>query len=236
MNHRAITLGISVVFVAALASACGDDETQAQTTGPGPGAGGSTSTNSGGMTGTGGDGAGASGGDTGSGGEGQGGQSACASYCSDNIAACAGNNAQWVGADPQGFCEASCDEYALGTEGDTSGDTLGCRVTNNESAVNDPAGSCSAAGPYGGSVCGTTQCQVFCSQIQAVCSGGNEQYANEAACLAACALLADATVPYSGDPAAIGNTFACRGYHLTAASVDPATHCPHAGGQAQPCM
>jgi hypothetical protein len=121
-------------------------------------------------------------------------------------------------------------------DGDMTGDTLGCRVSHNDSAVADPAGNCSAAGPYGGNVCGTTQCQVFCQQLQSVCTGPNEQYASETACLAACALLSDATQPYAGDSAATGNTFACRGYHLTAAAVDPATHCPHAGGQQQPCM
>jgi hypothetical protein len=28
-------------------------------------------------------------------------------------------------------------------------------------------------------------------------------------------------------PVATGDTFACRLYHLTLASVDPVTHCPH---------
>ena len=228
-----ITLASSLVLIA---TACGgDDEGDTTSTGTGgdggSGAtGGSGGTSSGTATGT------ASGTGTGTGGMGTGGAEPCEVYCGDNIANCSGTNAQWVGADPEGFCAATCEFFAPGTEGETGGDTLACRQTATDDAVADPAGSCPASGPYGAATCGTTQCEVYCNLIQSVCVGGNEQYGSEAECLTACALLPDATTPYTGDETAIGNTFACRGYHLTAAAVDPDTHCVHAGGQAQPCM
>lgn len=237
-THRRLLVALASSLVL-IATACGgDDDGDTTSTGSGgnggtgtAGGGGSGGTSSGTATGT------ASGTGTGTpGGMGTGGADACQTYCGDNLANCTGDNAQWVGADAQGFCEATCGFFAPGMEGDTSGDTLGCRQTQTDDAASDPAGSCPASGPYGAATCGATQCQVFCNLIQSVCVGGNEQYGSEAECLAACALLPDATAPYTGDETAIGNTFACRGYHLTAAAVDPDTHCVHAGGQAQPCM
>jgi len=220
--------------------ACGGDDEGTTTTSSGNGGSGATGAG-GGDAGGGGTGSGTGSGTgtgtpSGTGGGGMGGADACATYCGDNISSCSGDNAQWVGTDAEGMCEATCGFFALGTEGDTNGDSLACRQTATDDAASDPAGSCPASGPYGASTCGTTQCQVFCSLIQSICVGANEQYANEAACLADCALLPDSSVPYAGDASAIGNNFACRGYHLTAAAVDPATHCPHAGGQQQPCM
>ena len=199
--------------IALIAAACGgDDEGDTTSTGSGgtggtaAGTGGTGGTSAGTGTGT------ASGTSTGTpGGMGTGGADPCMTYCGDNIANCSADNAQWVGADPEGFCEATCGFFAPGTEGDTSGDTLACRQTATDDAMGDPAGSCPASGPYGAATCGTTQCEVFCNLIQAACVGGNAQYGSEAECLTACALLPDATTPYTGDETAIGNTFACRG-------------------------
>lgn len=216
---------LGVLAGVVLVAACGDDDntaTAAATTGPGP-----TSSTTSGPGGTG-------GATTGPGGAGgSGGASACGDYCGRNLANCDMANAQYP--DPQ-TCEAVCAHFSPGTAGEMSGDTLACRGYHTDQAANDPAGSCPAAGPYGGGTCGTTQCEAFCNLIQAICTGPNEQYGNEAQCLAACVTLPDATTSFTLDTSATGDTLACRGYHLQAAALDAGLHCPHAGGQQQPCM
>lgn len=68
-------------------------------------------------------------------------------------------------------------------------------------------------------------CSSYCSEIQANCTGDNAQYANSAACTAACASFSVGT---STDMS--GNTLGCRIYHAGTPSVTaPATDCPHAG-------
>jgi hypothetical protein len=59
-------------------------------------------------------------------------------------------------------------------------------------------------------------CADYCACMTSTCPG---KFANNAACLSACASFAQAQI-------------CCRGYHCTLAMSDPVTHCPHAAGEA----
>ena len=67
-------------------------------------------------------------------------------------------------------------------------------------------------------------CVSFCDLQAATCTGANEQYADEAACLSACAGYA-----VGANTDTTGDTLGCRNYHLGAAAGDPGQHCPHTG-------
>jgi hypothetical protein len=88
-------------------------------------------------------------------------------------------------------------------------------------------GGTSTGGTSGGST-GTgpvsSDCAAYCAVIAANCAGSNEQYAELPSCMGVCA-----TFPPGQDGDTAGNSLACRAYHATAAKMDPATHCGHAG-------
>jgi hypothetical protein len=123
--------------------------------------------------------------------------------------------------------------------GDTSGDTLGCRLYH-AGAAGGSAGNamihCPHAGPTGGDkdpkgsagVCGEP-CTAFCSVAAAVCTGTNQQFADMPTCVAACqGFHADAAAYSTADTST--NDLGCRFYHLSAAAASAAaaqTHCPH---------
>jgi hypothetical protein len=79
----------------------------------------------------------------------------------------------------------------------------------------------------GGSDAGPGACAAFCSTMQTTCTGVNVQFADEAACLAACET--NNKWPAGTEGATSGDSFACRQYHLGAAATDANTHCIHAG-------
>jgi MYXO-CTERM domain-containing protein len=168
------------------------------------------------------------------GGEGIGGDgpmpATCTTYCEENILNCAGDFAQWVGDDPQGICEANCAHWEIGSFPDQLGHSLECRAFHSRRATADQDYFCPNGGPYGNTVCGDDNCEVFCEQMSLLCTGDNLLYEDTAACEADCQAYVDATEPYYGNAGDMRDTFRCRGYHLTVAALDPDTHCQHAGG------
>lgn len=77
--------------------------------------------------------------------------SACTSYCADELTVCTGDNAQYA---DEASCLSACESFATtGTDGDTSGDTLQCRVYHLGAAESDPATHCAHSGESGGGVC-----------------------------------------------------------------------------------
>lgn len=141
----------------------------------------------------------------------------CASYCGGIQARCPDALAQYGSMEE---CVGSCSLLPLGTLGEMAGNTLGCRIYHTEAAGEDAGAHCEHAGPGGGSMCGATACEAFCSMAPGTCP--DEWQVNT--CMNRCGML-DSTPPYS--IASSGDTLECRLYHLTAATVDPATHCPH---------
>jgi hypothetical protein len=142
----------------------------------------------------------------------------CATYCSTITANCTAANNQY---DNMADCLGSCSHYPMGTLADMAGNTLGCRLYHANAAAGDPATHCIHAGPWGGDgVCGTA-CEGFCSLAEGECP---TQYP-AGSCAAECAGYT-MTPDYSPTTTS-GDTLACRMYHATAASTDPATHCVH---------
>lgn len=144
----------------------------------------------------------------------------CAAYCAAAMANCKGPQELYPDVK---FCLAVCDALPLGNRGDTSGNTVGCRLHFAESAAAiEKQFNCSAAGPGGNDVCGPN-CEGFCSIVEDICP---EIYADKLACLAGCR-----TFPPLGDyndSIMSGNSLECRIYHSTAAAgIDRDQHCPH---------
>jgi hypothetical protein len=146
----------------------------------------------------------------------------CATYCNEIQMNCTGTNAQY--ADPA-HCMAACPSFPVGALGDTSGNTLGCRIYHGGApAVMDPVLHCPHAGPGGDKTsvvappapfCGDA-CTSFCTLEIKACgvtgdAGGNGQYASMAACVSACAAFPNSTHLYG--PTAKGDSLACRLYH-----------------------
>lgn len=140
---------------------------------------------------------------------------------------CTGTNEQF---DSQGQCVSLMKNITAGTIGDTDTASAWCRSYHVQAAQADAAGHCAHTGPSGGpDACGDW-CDFYCQSILSICVPGtaNEQYADDAACQAACGGFA--TTGTMGD--ADGNTLQCRLYHLGVAAgsaTDATAHCPHAG-------
>ncbi len=141
----------------------------------------------------------------------------CTSYCGAILTRCTDVRAQYG---TMAECVASCGLLPVGTLGEMAGNTLGCRVYHTEAAGEDAEAHCEHAGPGGGSMCGATLCEGFCSIAPTTCP--TQWQANN--CATRCGQLTS-TPPYN--IASSGDTAECRLYHLTAATADPTTHCPH---------
>jgi hypothetical protein len=148
------------------------------------------------------------------------GSPSCTDYCTTIETNCTGQNAMYS----SGTCLEVCAAFPLGSASDTGGNTLGCREYHAGAAAANAGVHCPHAGPSGDGQCGGT-CESFCTLAQALCTGSNQQYASTGDCLAECAGF-PATPKYNATTTS-GDSYACRLYHLTAASVDPGTHCAH---------
>jgi hypothetical protein len=168
---------------------------------------------------------------------GGGGGLSCEAYCADVIEHCQDGQAQYG---DMGWCQAVCAHLPVGTLGDTSGNTLGCRAYHaGVPAQMDPQTHCPHAGPLGAFVCGE-DCESFCLIAVATC--GNQPtppYEGQEHCLKECSLFVGTDmVPYNTTVTS-GNSLACRMYHLTVAAsgADNAqVHCPHVAAISDPCQ
>jgi hypothetical protein len=121
----------------------------------------------------------------------------------------------------------------------TGADSFLCRRYHVDVAGNGVAGNQMTHCPHaftGNDQCGS-DCDFYCDLVQNVCAPGsaNEQYANNADCMAACADFD--TVAFSSALPTTGNTLNCRIYHATVAAQSPdnaAVHCPHTGMMSSP--
>lgn len=152
----------------------------------------------------------------------------CARYCSIVNGSCTGPDQQYAS---DAACLAVCGALPWGGASDSSGNTVQCRLVRAElaSTTGEPSDYCYAAGPGGGGVCGSN-CEGYCALMTATCS----ELGSVRECLEACAAVPDLTRGPSMRPAATmlqsGNTLQCRLFHVSAATLDPSGHCPHAAG------
>ena len=152
----------------------------------------------------------------------------CAAYCAKIAMTCT-NSGDAGGHDQYAGAVATCANYcsmvagwSSGMMGDTSGNTIGCRLYHAGAAASDPTTHCPHAGPTGGNVCGSW-CDNYCQLMAKNCTGANAVY-DAATCMTKCT-----SIPTSGMPNdQSGNTIQCRIYHLGAAFSNPTLHCPHA--------
>jgi hypothetical protein len=107
------------------------------------------------------------------------------------------------------------DDTAVDDDDTATDDDDDSAVSDDDDSVSDDDDS-AAASP----------CQQFCGGVQTICTAGNQQWSDAAACEIDCN-----TWPLGTFGDSTGNSLACRGYHLNAAmtSGQPEVHCPHAG-------
>ncbi len=155
---------------------------------------------------------------------------ACANYCSTIMATCKGLNQEYLNTQ---VCTDMCQQFDPGIAGDTTQNSLACRVSHLAAAQTDPVTGCPKAGPTGAGACGGDPCSEFCALDVALCHDQpSPPYPDENTCDTACkSFVYDAGL---GDLAqSAGNTLNCRVYHLESAydtSDNPSaesTHCPH---------
>jgi hypothetical protein len=149
----------------------------------------------------------------------------CDNYCARVLANCAGDAAQYVDSPT---CLAMCKALPLGSAGDTSGNTIACRMYHAGAlAKQAPGFHCLHAGPYGGTVCGT-RCGAFCTLAGAQCPAA---FADAGSCDASCGTAFDYTPDAAETPQAptTGDTLNCREYHLEQAFLAPTTQCGNIG-------
>jgi hypothetical protein len=157
-------------------------------------------------------------------------ENACDDYCTLVLRHCQGTVAQYSDVST---CLATCRTMALGNPGDREGNTIACRTFWAAVAEGDTM-DCTRAGPGGDGACGSN-CESFCAATLDICvDQESPPYASLGECMGACAGYST-TERYDATDVG-GNTFACRLYHMTAASADPDTHCQHTGVNSAVCL
>lgn len=157
-------------------------------------------------------------------------ENACDDYCTLVMRNCQGGVAQYS---DLSTCLATCRTMEVGDPGERDGNTVACRTFWAAIAEGQPT-ACVKAGPGGAGMCGTN-CESFCASTSAICADQpSPPYDSDAACLSACEGFSMVEIFDASDIA--GNTFACRLYHMTAASTDPDTHCQHTSVASAVCL
>jgi hypothetical protein len=153
----------------------------------------------------------------------------CTRYCAEMAASCTGANQQYR---TQDECKLACALLEPGSEQDREIDTIGCRINQAR------AGSCIAAGPFGGDVCGK-HCDVFCAMDAKNCASQTPPpYPSASTCIEQCpsyVLAAGKDLSHTTSPS--GDSFNCRAHHLILSlpADAKADHCPHTGATSATC-
>jgi len=130
-------------------------------------------------------------------------------------------------------CMESFYNTPLGEMSDTAGDSQGCRRYHLGAAKGNPALHCDHAAGLAVCVAKTTGApegspsEEFCDNYfltEGVCNAYNS-YSTKAACVKDYKLT-----PLGNKNDQVGNTRACREYHISVAPSGPMFHCPHAAG------
>lgn len=155
----------------------------------------------------------------------------CERYCDAVEAGCSGLFAVYTSRET---CLAVCSALPEGEPGDTSGNSVQCRLRAAQLARDEVSHYCPIAGPGGNGVCGSN-CEGLCKLRAGICAP--YVTSDEATCMADCEALPDLG-HYSTDTTEAqysGAHVQCRLYHVSAAPVtDTEQHCRHVDGAA-PC-
>jgi hypothetical protein len=160
----------------------------------------------------------------------------CERYCAAVNDGCGGSHTQYLSLEG---CLAICALLPAGMPGDSSGNTVNCRLGYALKARSEPYTYCTWAGPGGDGKCGSN-CDGFCTVMMQECTAastpnGRDYFKDLASCMTTCNGLDDVG-NYSATDSALqtgADHVQCRLYHVDAAVTedDPTTHCPHATGQ-----
>lgn len=153
----------------------------------------------------------------------------CSEYCSAIMTNCTGTNTQYNSVD---LCMAWCSTnygWDVGMRGDTTGNSLGCRLYHGGVAAAGGGEAamlhCPHGGPSGGNVCGSW-CDNYCYLVMRNCTT-EPLYPSMEACATACAGFDDTGAANASN----GDTVQCRIYHAGVAGGSEAdamsVHCPH---------
>jgi hypothetical protein len=158
---------------------------------------------------------------------------ACNNYCTLASEVCTGSAQLYA---TEQTCLGVCKLFQAGDPNEPTGDTLACRVKQLELAqqTNEPGGAadyCAHAGPATNGTC-ATNCTTYCSLFSEACPTGLEPMD----CVSRCAGLED-TGGFDANSNYYGDTLQCRFVHISAATLNPTEHCPHAALPANgPCL
>lgn len=161
----------------------------------------------------------------------------CEDYCNLVRAKCTGDNIQYR---TDAECLRTCSFLELGSDLDTSGNTVGCRMNKARNATTPEA--CVAAGAFGGGECGT-RCGSFCTFVGKNCLGLENPIfdGSEGTCNEECPGFAPLRPGEREGPLSEFNglnSLACRSHHLILSlqsENDAKQHCPHAGIDSSTC-
>jgi hypothetical protein len=158
----------------------------------------------------------------------------CGQYCAALTANCTDDFQQYFS---ETVCLDVCAALPLGEEANPVGNTIACRHINAGQAADiGPQTECSAAGPGSDGVCGDN-CDSYCLLFEANCEERFlAAHGNQPTCRSFCddnipdLFELDGTV-FSAALTTMGDNLQCRLYHVSQATIDKNTHCPHADGE-----
>jgi hypothetical protein len=163
----------------------------------------------------------------------------CKQYCDIEMAACAGEFAQYQS--PQ-QCLDVCAALDPGTNEDETGNSVGCRRYHSFNASTGPATHCSHSGPTGDGHCGdhgkvedghTGNCESYCKLVATACPDEFDNALGTAEkCMETCVTLAEAEPDshYSLASAENSTGLGCRVLHTVQAFADKAACASALGG------
>jgi len=163
-------------------------------------------------------------------------QPTCEDYCTTFMQNCnASNSANITFYPDHATCLTVCGAFPTGNSGDTSGNSVGCRLYHaGAPALSDPHTHCPHASSSGGNVCGD-YCDAWCSIGRTGCTVNNGypllgssdlMGTGDTGCHSICSTI---FVQGAIGNDLSGNTLACRLYHAQVAlGSGPLVHCTHA--------
>jgi len=167
----------------------------------------------------------------------------CDTFCQLEMAECTEANGHPI-YESEAQCKAVCQALPLGLIGDTTENTIGCRMYHSYNSLLDPKGHCSHTGPGGDGHCGssalpksgnTGNCESYCLLLSQACSADfDASFADQAACQADCVELEGAGPSLGYSTSASGDNLQCRLLHVSRALTNPSKECAAAQGAA-PC-
>jgi hypothetical protein len=144
----------------------------------------------------------------------------CQEYCDVVLKNCVGQYAVYTGMET---CLGVCSKLPPGDRLEPLDDnSVACRKRQADQAETEPQFFCPLAGPGGGGKCGSN-CDGWCTLIKAACP---DNLAAVPDCVQACSALKDVGT-FDVVANHEGDTLQCRLVHVSTATVDPTTHCPH---------